>query len=104
MNYNTLSYAVGADGAHLVVARDVQRAVRPEGEPAGDAETAGKRLERSLGPLGFVAHGHARGLAGQRLVRLGDPGHEHYRVRWEDEHESIVYPADGISIIHKKHR
>ena len=29
------------------------------------------------------------------LEVLGATGHEHYRVRWTDEHESIYYPADG---------
>jgi hypothetical protein len=29
---------------------------------------------------------------------LGGEGHEHYRVRWDERHESIVYPADGVII------
>jgi hypothetical protein len=30
---------------------------------------------------------------------LGRPGHERYRVRWDEEHESIVYPAaDGVHV------
>jgi len=46
----------------------------------------------------------ARGLHGQPARRgqivelLGRAGHEHYRVRWDEQHESIVYPADGIVI------
>jgi hypothetical protein len=24
----------------------------------------------------------------------GGPGHEHFRVRWEDGHESIYFPAE----------
>ncbi len=46
----------------------------------------------------------ARGLHGQQSRRgeivelLGSSGHEHYRVRWDEQHESIVYPADGVSI------
>ena len=46
----------------------------------------------------------ARGLHGRpsrrgRVVELlGSAGHKHYRVRWEDEHESIVYPADGVIV------
>jgi predicted NAD/FAD-binding protein len=28
--------------------------------------------------------------------------HEHYKVHWDERHESIVYPADGVQIIHKK--
>jgi len=52
----------------------------------------------------------ARGTHGEparrgRIIEiLGDPGHEHYRVRWDEQHESIVYPADGVLIIHKKSR
>jgi len=47
----------------------------------------------------------ARGLYGQPARRgeivelLGRPGHEHYRVRWDEEHESILYPADGVSVV-----
>lgn len=29
---------------------------------------------------------------------IGDRGHERYRVRWLDEHESIHYPSDGTRI------
>ena len=43
-------------------------------------------------------HGeHAR--RGQIVELLGRKGHEHYRVRWDEQHESIVYPADGVMII-----
>lgn len=41
---------------------------------------------------------------GQIVEVLGEPGHEHYQVRWEDWHESIVFPADGVRIIHTKSR
>jgi hypothetical protein len=46
----------------------------------------------------------ARGLPGQASRRgqivalLGREGHQHYRVRWDERHESIVYPADGVVI------
>jgi hypothetical protein len=46
----------------------------------------------------------ARGLHGHQSRRgeiaelLGNAGHEHYRVRWDQKHESIVYPADGVII------
>jgi hypothetical protein len=29
----------------------------------------------------------------------GDPGHEHYRVRWEDGHESLFFPAGTAHLI-----
>ncbi len=38
---------------------------------------------------------------GQIVEILGESGHEHYRVHWDEQHESIVYPADGVRIIHK---
>jgi hypothetical protein len=37
---------------------------------------------------------------GEILEVLGRPGHERYRVRWDEKHESIVYPADGVSVVH----
>jgi hypothetical protein len=27
------------------------------------------------------------------LEVLGGPGHEHFRVRWEDGHESVYFPG-----------
>jgi hypothetical protein len=35
---------------------------------------------------------------GQILEVLGSQGHQRYRVRWDEEHESIHFPADGTSI------
>jgi uncharacterized protein DUF1918 len=46
----------------------------------------------------------AHGLHGQPSRRgtvvelLGSAGHRHYRVRWDQQHESIVYPSDGVII------
>jgi hypothetical protein len=40
---------------------------------------------------------------GQILEILGGPGHERYRVRWDERHESIVFPADGVSVIRTPH-
>jgi hypothetical protein len=55
-----------------------------------------------LGQAGdwVVAHGF-RGSPDRRgeiLEVLGGPGHEHYRVKWDEEHESLLYPADGVVI------
>ena len=47
----------------------------------------------------------AHGLPGQSSRRgqivevLGVGEHEHYRVRWDEQHESLLYPADGVVII-----
>jgi hypothetical protein len=46
----------------------------------------------------------ARGLhrrparRGEIVELLGSAGHEHYRVRWDERHESIVYPTEGVII------
>lgn len=60
------------------------------------------RVEAKVGDLL-----EARGIHGERPRRgeiaevVGQPGHERYRVRWEDEHESIVFPADGINVVRR---
>ena len=36
---------------------------------------------------------------GQIVEVLGHDGHQHYRVRWDEQHESIFYPADGARIL-----
>jgi len=52
----------------------------------------------------------ARGLCGQPARRgeiielIGQGPHERYRVRWDEKHESIVYPADGVRIIPRRAR
>jgi FtsP/CotA-like multicopper oxidase with cupredoxin domain len=38
------------------------------------------------------------GRRGEVLEVLGAPGREHYRVRWDDAHESILYPTDGVVV------
>jgi len=40
---------------------------------------------------------------GQVIETLGRPGHEHYRIRWDEKHESLHFPADGgLRLIHPK--
>ncbi len=52
----------------------------------------------------------ARGVHGETPRRgeivelLGTGTHERYRVRWDEQHESIVYPADGVMIIPRRAR
>ncbi len=52
----------------------------------------------------------ARGLFGQPARRgqiielIGQAEHQRYRVRWDEQHESIVYPADGVMIVHQQTR
>jgi hypothetical protein len=48
-----------------------------------------------------VIHRHAVGeqeRAGLILEVLGPPGHERFRVRWDEEHESIFYPGADATI------
>ena len=51
----------------------------------------------------IVIHGHAVGdrvLTGEILEVLGEPAHEHYRVRWDDGRESIHYPGSDAHVKH----
>ena len=46
-------------------------------------------------------HGHVQGEPPRTalvLEVLGEPGQEHYRVRWDEEHESILYPGPDAMI------
>jgi hypothetical protein len=48
-----------------------------------------------------VIHRHGVGeheRTGLILEVLGAPGHERYRVRWDEEHESICYPGSDATI------
>ena len=36
---------------------------------------------------------------GQIVERLGGPGHEHFQVRWNADHESMVFPGEGVRIV-----
>jgi RimK family alpha-L-glutamate ligase len=49
----------------------------------------------------IVITGHSVGDAprtAEIIEVLGEPGHERFRVRWEDGHESIFFPADDAVI------
>jgi hypothetical protein len=58
-------------------------------------------VEAHAGDL-LDAHGsHGKpSRRGEILEVLGEAGHPHFRVRWDDQHESIVYPSDGVTIVH----
>jgi Domain of unknown function (DUF1918) len=48
-----------------------------------------------------VIEGHRVGESrriGEILEVLGDPGHEHYRVRWDDGRETVFYPGNDARI------
>ena len=48
-------------------------------------------------------HGQAP-RRGEIIEVLGGEGHEHYQVRWDEQHESIVYPADGVIVTSRSRR
>jgi len=49
-----------------------------------------------------VVHGHTTGDPGRTGVILevlgGGSGHEHYRVRWDEEHESLFWPGSDATV------
>ena len=49
----------------------------------------------------IVVEGHHVGegrRTGEILDVLGEPGHGHYRVRWEDGRETVFYPSSDTTI------
>jgi hypothetical protein len=54
-----------------------------------------------------VVEGHRVGASrriGEILAVLGEPGRERYRVRWDDDHESVFYPSNDATIRPAAHR
>ena len=49
-----------------------------------------------------VVHGHTTGDPGRTgvILEVLDPasGHEHYRVRWDEEHESLYWPGSDATV------
>lgn len=37
--------------------------------------------------------------SGEILEVLGEPAHRHYRVRWDDGHESLFYASGDTTIV-----
>jgi Domain of unknown function (DUF1918) len=63
------------------------------------------RIEASAGDR-VVVDGHRLGEAersGEILEVVGTAGQEHFRIRWEDGHESILYPSSDV-IVHRRPR
>ena len=54
-----------------------------------------------------VVHGHSTGDPGRTgvIVEVLDPasGHEHYRVRWDEEHETLYWPGSDATVRPGKH-
>lgn len=36
---------------------------------------------------------------GQVEEILGGPGHQHLRVRWDEEHKSLFFPSEGTTVV-----
>ena len=69
-------------------------------------ENEGQTVSRSGARPGdwVVVHSHSLGEPerhGLILEVLGATGHERYRVRWDEEHESIFYPGSDATIRRK---
>jgi hypothetical protein len=63
-------------------------------------------LRGHVGDL-VVVEGHRVGQGrriGEILEVLGEAGHEHYRIRWETDRESVFYPSSDSTIQHGKPR
>lgn len=59
-----------------------------------------QRFRAKVGDV-VAVHGHhlgESGRLGEILEVLGEPDHVHFRVRWDDEHESIFYPGNDASV------
>lgn len=55
----------------------------------------------------LVIAGHRVGDAQQLaeiLEVLGEPGHEHFRVRWEDGRETTIYPGSDAVVRHRRRK
>jgi Ala-tRNA(Pro) deacylase len=74
-----------------------------EVNPKGADMQAIKQTEQPAVGDVIVVGGHYVGgdrSMGEILEVRGEHGHERFRVRWEDGHESIFAPADGDATIH----
>ena len=63
-------------------------------------------LRGHVGDL-VVVEGHRVGQGrriGEILEVLGESGHEHYVVRWENDRESVFYPSSDSTIQHANPR
>jgi hypothetical protein len=70
---------------------------------AAEIDTMGEGVARGAQPGDWiVVHPHTLGepaRTGLILEIIGAPGHERYRVRWDEEHESIFYPGPDATIV-----
>ncbi len=63
--------------------------------------SGGKQESRAEAGDVIVIEGHQVGesrRSGEILEVLGEPGHEHYQVRWDDDRETVFYPSSDATI------
>ncbi len=61
-----------------------------------------QRVSRAKPGDWIVIHPHTLGeheRTGLVLEVLGTPSHERYRVRWDEEHESVFYPGSDATVL-----
>ncbi|HEY1318380.1 MAG TPA: DUF1918 domain-containing protein [Gaiella sp.] len=66
-----------------------------------NSTTSSKQVSKARPGDWIVIHRHTVGeheRMGLILEVLGAPGHERYRVRWDEEHETIFYPGSDATI------
>lgn len=59
-------------------------------EPGDVVETSGRHVGDT-------------GRTGEIVAVLGDDAHPHYVVRWDDGHETMLYPKEGTTIRPHEH-
>ncbi len=92
----------------LGIARAGPTVTTPE-IPERTEEAMEKKVQGKPAQVGdeIVITGHSVGDAprtAEILEVLGEAEHERFRVRWEDGHESIFFPADDATISRPKRR
>jgi hypothetical protein len=78
-------------GASIGTSDDLEVEEMNKSKQSG-APRAGDVVEITSHRLGDVAR------IGEILEVSGVPGHEHFRVRWEDGRESVVYPSSDAVV------
>jgi len=58
--------------------------------------TSGAQINDWLEVKGLPGRAPRRG---QIVEVLGPAGHVHFRVRWDERHESLFYPSEGAAIV-----
>lgn len=73
-----------------------------KGSDGKEARVDKRRATPAAGDVLVIA-GHRVGEAQQAaeiLEVLGDPGHERFRVRWDDGRETTIYPGSDAVVRH----